>query len=163
MKTNFSISQINRALLIAAAVIALIKGSSGCMSAAQHQQSLHSTQEQNFTLGIVQKRITRGMSQAEVAEALGSPNIVTKDQSGDETWVYDKIASEASYSTDHGGVSGVGGGGKAPGESLLLGGLLGSYDKSAGASASTSRTLTVVIKFDKQGRVKDFNYHSSKF
>jgi outer membrane protein assembly factor BamE (lipoprotein component of BamABCDE complex) len=163
MKSNFSISHINRALLIAAALIALMKTSSGCMSAAEHQQSLHSTQEQNFTLGLVQKRITKGMSQAEVAESLGSPNMVTKDQTGDETWVYDKIASEASYSTDRGGVAGLGGGGGTPGNALILGGLVGNYDRAAGASASTNRTLTVVIRFDKQARVKDFSYHSSKF
>ena len=51
-----------------------------------------------MTLGIVQKEIRVGLSQADVAAALGSPNIVTKDSADKETWVYDKIASEASYS-----------------------------------------------------------------
>jgi len=136
---------------------------SGCMSAAEHQQSLHSSQDREFTLGIVQKRISRGMSQASVAESLGSPNIVTKDETGSETWIYDKIATEASYSTDSGGATGLAGAGGNVGSALLLGGLLGSYEKSAGASASTQRTLTVVIKFDDRQAVKDFSYHSSKF
>ena len=103
------------------------------------------------------------MSQGSVAEALGSPNIVTKDDAGDETWVYDKIATEASYSNDRGAASGAVGAGGPAGSVLILGGLLGSYERSAGASASTQRTLTVVIKFDKQQKVKDFSYHSSKF
>jgi hypothetical protein len=38
------------------------------------------------------------MSGTEVAVALGSPNIVTRDSGGKETWIYDKIATEASYS-----------------------------------------------------------------
>jgi hypothetical protein len=103
------------------------------------------------------------MSSTEVAEVLGSPNIVTKDQGGDESWVYDKIATEASYSSDAGGYGGLVGGGGAPGVALILGGLSGSYNRSAGATATQQRTLTVVIKFDKRSRVKDFSYHTSRF
>ena len=135
----------------------------GCMSAAEHAQSLHSANEREFTLGLVQKRISRGMAQAEVAESLGSPNIVTRDMQGDETWVYDKIATEASYSRDTGGLAGAAGAGGAAGDVLILGGLGGSYSRQAGAAATTQKTLTVVIKFDRAGRVKDFSYHSSKF
>ncbi|NLF24208.1 MAG: outer membrane protein assembly factor BamE [Deltaproteobacteria bacterium] len=135
----------------------------GCMSAADHQRSLHSSQERDFTLGLVQTRIARGMSQAQVAEALGSPNIATRDAEGDETWIYDKIATEASYSTDRGDVGGLAGAGGLAGNVLLLGGLTGGYSKAAGATATTQKTLTVVIKFDSRSRVKDFSYHSSKF
>jgi len=135
----------------------------GCMTAADHQRNLHSSQERELTLGTVQARIYRGMSQADVAEALGSPNIVTKDMQGDETWIYDKIASEASYSTDRGDLGGLAGAGGLAGNVLLLGGLSGGYSRAAGASATTQRTLTVVIKFDSRSRVKDFSYHSSKF
>jgi len=144
------------------AVVTII--ATGCMmTAAEHSQSLHSEKEREFTLGNVQRHVYRGMSQADVAEALGSPNIVSQDDQGDETWIYDKIASEASYSTDRGSsAGGVGAGGPA-GSVLILGGLFGSYDRSAGASARTQKTLTVVIKFDKKKRVKDFSYHSSKF
>jgi outer membrane protein assembly factor BamE (lipoprotein component of BamABCDE complex) len=135
----------------------------GCMTAAQHSQELHSSADREFTLGQVQRYISRGMSQASVAEALGSPNIVTSDDQNDETWVYDKIATEASYSNDQGNaVGGVGAGGPA-GSVLILGGLFGGYSKQAGASATTQKTLTVVIKFDRNKRVKDFSYHSTKF
>lgn len=146
-------------LVVSVAVLCLL----GCMSAAEHSRSLHSADEREFTLGSVQKRITRGMTQTEVAEALGSPNIVTRDREGDESWVYDKIATEASYSSDRGGVGGLAGGGGTPGDALILGGLLGSYSRSAGAAATTQKTLTVIIKFDPAGRVKDFSYHSSRF
>lgn len=137
--------------------------SSGCMSAADHQRSLHSSADRDLTVGLVQARITKGMSQGEVAQVLGSPNIVSKDQGGSDTWIYDKIATEASYSQDAGGLGGGVGAGGTPGSALILGGLTGSYNRSAGASAVTQRTLTVIIKFDSQGRVSDFSYHSSKF
>ena len=141
----------------------LILAYTSCMNAAEHSASLHSNAEREMTVGIVQKTISKGMSQDEVAAALGSPNIVTKDREGDETWVYDKIATEASYSSDTGGIGGIGGAGTAPGSSLFLGILTGNYSRSAGASATTQKTLTVIIKFAASGRVKDFTYHSSKF
>ena len=122
----------------------------GCMTAAQHQQSLGSTQERETTVGIVQKEIHKGMSQADVATALGSPNIVTKDSEGKETWIYDKIASEVSYSRSAGGTG-------------LIINLLGGYGKEAGAVSSTQKTLTVVIKYDDNGLVDSFSYHASKF
>lgn len=124
------------------------------MTAAEHQQSLHSSKEREMTLGVVQKEIRTGMSQTEVAEALGSPNIVTKDSEGNESWVYDKIATEVSYSKDSGGI-----GAGAVGWGIILGG----YSKSAGAAAQTQKTLTIVIKFDENSLVKTLSYHTSKF
>ena len=136
---------------------------SGCMSASEHAGSLHSEADREFTLGLVQTKIFKGMPQADVAIALGSPNIASKDADGDEAWVYDKIASEASYSNDQGGGGGLAGAGGYAGSVLILGGLTGSYSRQAGASATTQKTLTVVIKFDNNKKVKDFSYHSSKF
>lgn len=135
----------------------------GCMTAAEHQRSLHSTQEREMTLGIVQKEIRVGMSQADVATALGSPNIVTKDSEGKEAWIYDKIATEASYSRSSGGIGGIAGAGGFAGTTLILGGVGGSVSREAGAASSTQKTLTVVIKFDKNGLVESFSYHASKF
>lgn len=67
-------------------------------SAAQHSKSLHSTEERKLTVGKVQKFIKKGMSATEVAEVMGSPNIVTPIGASGETWIYDKIATEVSYS-----------------------------------------------------------------
>lgn len=104
------------------------------------------------------------MSPADVAAALGSPNIVTRDSGGTETWIYDKIATEASYSQDSGGISGAAAAGGLPGSrALVLGGVSTGYGRSAGAASSSQRTLTVIIKFDEFGVVKDFSYHSSRF
>ena len=134
----------------------------GCMSAAMHQKSLSSTAERDMTLGLVQKEIRIGMPQADVATALGSPNMVSKDSTGRETWVYDKIATEVSYSRDAGGMGIIGllvGGGSTGG----MGAGSASYGREAGAASSTQRTLTVVIRFDAKGLVESTSYHASKF
>ncbi len=136
---------------------------SGCVNAMQHTAELHSTQQQSMTVGLVQKEIRKGMTQTDVAAVLGSPNIVTKDSSGFETWVYDKIASEASYSNSRGGVGLIPAVAATAGSALLLGIGSADYQKNAGASASTQKTLTVLVKFDRQSLVDVATYHASTF
>jgi len=135
----------------------------GCMTAQQHYQDTHGAKERQMTVGTVQREIRKGMSGAEVAEVLGSPNIVTTDGEGREVWIYDKISTDVTYSRSSGGVIvGLLVGGLS-GDVLAGGGAGGSYGKSAGAESKTQRTLTVLIKFDEQKMVRDFAYHSSRF
>lgn len=131
---------------------------SGCMSAGEHRSAVQGEGDK-LTVGKVQREIKVGMSGAEVARVLGSPNIVTTDDERREVWVYDKISTETAYSESRGGVlalvlagSGDIGGGAAPG-----------YSAGAGARSTTQRTLTVIVKFDKESRVRDFSYHASQF
>ncbi|MGB2864281.1 MAG: hypothetical protein WBC05_13205 [Sedimentisphaerales bacterium] len=133
----------------------------GCISTAEKEQN--ASNEREMTLGLAQKEIRVGMSQADVATALGSPNIVSKDSEGNESWIYDKIATQVSYARDTGGVS-VGGAGITAVSSWLLG-LSGQaqYSKSTGTETQTQKTLTVVIKFDEKSLVKTLSYHTSKF
>ena len=133
------------------------------LTSCAHESGLTSTKDREMTLGIVQKEIRTGMSQASVAEALGSPNIVTRDDDGSETWVYDKIATEASYSQSKGDITGGVAAGASISKTLILGGVGGSYGGGSGASSSTQKTLTVVIKFDRNSQVSTFSYHMSKF
>lgn len=120
----------------------------GCtMTAAQQQQQLGSAAAREMTVGIVQKEIRAGLMQDQVVSALGSPNIVTRDAAGRETWVYDKVATEASYSQS-----------SNYGTILLLG-----SGNAAGAASQSQRTLTVVIKFGTNQQVETFSYHSSRF
>ena len=148
-----------RGLIIITMILPLI----GCMSAHQHYQQTHGAQERQMTVGTVQKEIRKGMSAVEVAEALGSPNIVTTDAESREVWIYDKISTDVTYSKDSGGLSAILLIGGASGGAV--GGGLGSadYSRSAGAQSKTQRTLTVVITFDAQKKVRDFSYHSSRF
>lgn len=131
----------------------------GCATASQHRSEVQDDSADRVTVGKVQREIRVGMSGAEVTEVLGSPNIVSTDEERREVWVYDKIATDTAYSTSQGGISalilGFGGSGGAMGS--------GGYGSSSGAVSKSQRTLTVIIKFDTEGKVRDFAYHTSRF
>lgn len=119
--------------------------------------------EQQMTLGLVQRNIKVGTSQADVAEILGSPNIVTQDADGLETWIYDKVSSITAYGSSGFGV-GLGGFGGGYGSGGLGGGLANvGYNKNGGINQSVQKTLTVVLKFDNNHNVSSFTYHMSAF
>ena len=139
------------------AIVAVALSVAGC-SAVQHREAVRGDDKATISVGVVQKEIRVGMSGAEVAGVLGAPNIVTTDEQRRETWIYDRIASERVYSRSSGGVLALVFGGGSPG-----GGLAGGLSVGAGAESSSQRTLTILIKFDEAGRVRDFAYHASSF
>ena len=103
--------------------------------------------EDRLTVGTVQSEIKVGLDAASVAEILGSPNIVTTDEKRREVWIYDKVSSDrvdtarSNYAT-----------------LIIIGG------SQADASSSTrQRTLTIIIKFDEEKRVRDFAYNYTQF
>ena len=143
-------------LLISAIAVVFL---SGCMMTPQHRRAVRDDSGDRMTVGKVQKEIRVGMSGAEVAQVLGSPNIVSTDEERREVWIYDKISTETAYSTSEGGIA-----------SLILVGLTdvflgggGGASGSSGASSTSQRTLTVIIKFDEDKKVRDFAYHASRF
>lgn len=117
----------------------------GCaQKASWHANEVQKTEKQTFTVGKVQRNIRKGMTNAEVAETLGSPNVVSTDEEGREVWIYDKFSKEQVISASNGltfTLSNVG----------------------AGAARSSQSTITVIIKYDKNGRVRDYAYHTSRF
>ncbi len=115
----------------------------GC-GAPFHAREVRTGQDaRRLTVGTVQREVRKGMSGAEVLEALGSPNVVSTDESGLEVWVYDRFATDVVTS-------------ESVGTLILLSG-------GSRAASRTQRTLTVIIKFDGDKRVRDFAYHSSRF
>lgn len=140
------------------AILSLSFLMSGCGGAAYHKAAVRDESSGRMTVGTVQKEIRVGMSGAEVASVLGSPNIVSTDELRREVWIYDKISTERAYSSSSGGISSLilGGG-------SVVGGVGSGYSSSSGASSTTQRTLTVIIKFDESGKVRDFAYHTSRF
>ena len=121
----------------------------GCQSAADHAASVQQAQQASsrLTVGTVQRQIKIGMTNAEVVEVLGAPNMVTTDERRREVWVYDRVATESAAS---GSMAGAG--------ILILGAT-----SAASARSTTQRTLTVVVKLDEASRVRDFSYRSSSF
>ena len=93
----------------------------------------------NLTAGVVQREIRKGMSGAEVAEALGSPSIVTGDENGNEVWVYERYARDVETRSD--------------GYFVIF--LFGEKERAKGSTKS----FTVVIHFDKDKKVERFAYH----
>lgn len=134
-------------------------GLSGCMSAVEHRAAVQDDSADSMTVGIVQREIHVGMSGADVAGILGSPNIVSTDEQRREVWIYDKISTDVAYSQSSGGISTLIFGGGTD----VLGGVGGGVNRGAGAASKTQKTLTVIIKFDENKLVRDFAYHTSKF
>ena len=92
-------------------------------------------QTQKITLGAVQSTVKKGASTADVINALSSPNIVTSNSDETETWVYDKLATEQETATGSNG----------------------------SVSVTSSRTLIVVIKFDKNRLVESVQYRQTSY
>lgn len=122
-------------------VVAILSCLSACAPTVPSEPST------KLTAGLVQKEIRIGMPASDVALALGSPNIVSLDENRDEVWVYDKISTQVEQSSSGGGV-------------WLL--IVGAGKQSAFAQKS-QKTLTVIVKFNKDKQVKDFTYHASSF
>lgn len=153
---------MRRAQRVAVTVL-LLFALAGCQSAAGHRRDVEDTSGRQMTVGSVQREIRVGMSGAEVAQVLGSPNVVTTDERRREVWIYDKISTTSAYSEDSGGIAALILGGGTIRNGVVGGAGHSYYSASAGAASTTQKTLTVVIKFDEKGTVRDFAYHTSRF
>jgi len=118
----------------------------GCATSA-HVAQVQNDSADRVSVGTVQREIKIGMSSADVATALGAPNMVTTDGQRQEVWVYDRVSSEVRSSSSSGF-----------GSLVLLGG-----ESSSGAVVHSQRTLTIIVKFDQDQRVRDFAYRQSSF
>lgn len=119
----------------------------GCVSASKNRAEVRDDSTDRISVGTVQREIRVGMSGGDVAAALGSPNMVTSDGQRRETWVYDKVSTERVASSSQAG-----------GGLILFGG-----GAAASASSTNQRTLTIIIKFDAAGLVRDYSYRQSSF
>lgn len=146
-------------LIISSLVILLPTFLIACQTASYHKAEIQDNSADRITVGRVQREIRVGMSGAEVAQVMGSPNIVSTDEQRREVWIYDKISTDQVYSNSSGGVSAL-----LLGANSSVGGGGGvGFSGSSGASSTSQRTLTVIIKFDSSGKVRDFAYHTSRF
>ena len=125
-------------------VLALLILSSCAQKASWHADEVAKNDKQTLTVGVVQRDIKKGMTGGQIAEILGSPNIVSTDENGNEVWVYDRFSSEQVVSGSNGLTFSL-------------------SDIGAGAARSSQSSITVIIKFDSQKKVRDFAYHKSSF
>ena len=101
----------------------------------------------NLTVGKVQGEIKVGMPASDVAAILGSPNIVTTDEKRREVWIYDKVSSNR-VDTQNSFGGGI----------IILGGSTRQAERT-----STQKTLTIIIKYDEEKKVRDFAYNYTQF
>lgn len=101
-----------------------------------------------LTQGNVQMNLQVGRtSKAEVLEVFGAPNITTRDASGQEVWTFQRHATvaQSSESSSYWTI-------------LFAGG-----SSSAAGFSQSSRTMTLIIKFDEKDIVSDFRSRTSDF
>ena len=116
----------------------------GCLNPQDVHNSVRGDDKATISVGVAQRNIKVGMSGAEVAEVLGSPNIVSTDEESREVWIYDRVTTSVRASAANGPMT------------LFVGGA-------AAASERSQSTLTIIVKYDKAAKVRDLAYHTSKF
>lgn len=141
-RSRFQSFAISLPLLLGLVAVFGLVAVTGCRHPAPAENSA-----QNLTVGKVQGEITVGMSAADVATILGSPNIVTTDGQRREVWIYDKVSSESVDTANSVG-----------GSIIIFGG-----SSRQRQSSSSQKTLTIIIKYDEEKKVRDFAYNYSQF
>lgn len=117
----------------------------GCATTAPGPVDQRNSQ---LTQGNVQLNLRVGTTtKAEVLEKFGSPNITTRDGGGQEVWSYQRMAtvSQSSSSSSYWTI------------------FLTGQSRSADGFAQSSRTMTLIIKFDDKDVVSDFRSRTSDF
>jgi len=104
-------------------------------------------QEDRLTVGKVQGEIKVGMAASQVVELLGSPNIVTTDEKRREVWIYDKVSTDRVDTASSTFASII---------------ILGATSRDS-SSSQRQRTLTIIIKYDEEKKVRDFAYNYTQF
>ena len=116
----------------------------GCVTAPEPLTKKNS----ELTQGMVQMNLEVGKTtKADVLETFGAPNITTRDSSGNEVWTYQRQAQVSQSSSSSGFIF------------VIIAG------KSAEASGfeTSSKMMTLIIKFDGNDLVTDFKSRESNF
>lgn len=107
-----------------------------------------STKDTTLTQANVQLNLKKGeTTQAEVLSAFGAPNIITTDGSGNEVWSYQKNSMTATSSAD--------------GYYATI--ILAGVNSGSGKYNQSTKTATLIIKFDQSKKIKDFKFMSANF
>jgi hypothetical protein len=167
---------------LAAGVVAVV-ALSGCMSSALPQPQSASVgpaagpttvasettaTRSALSYGAVTGRVEKNKTmQLELLEMFGGPNISTTDADGTEVWIYERIVTQTDVATNSRDFQGAVNLGVSFGFTNWggnAGGSAASGTSSAQVSNTTStRTLTVIVKFNPEKSVKDFAVRATYF
>lgn len=143
-----------RKILVTAAIAMVTVGTS------LYAKEVPADSPNTLTHGMVQMTLRVGETrQSDILETFGGPNVTTIDGSGREVWVYDRhatVTADKSSGFSIGMLVGGGGGGVGAGAGLGFG-------KKKSRSEQSTRSMTLIIKFDSNGIVSDFRSRSSSF
>ena len=107
-----------------------------------------STKDATLTQANVQLNLKKGEStQADILSAFGAPNVITTEGSGDEVWSYQKNSMTTTARSD--------------GYYATI--ILAGVNSGDGKYNQSTKTATLIIKFDKNKKVKDFKFMSASF
>ncbi|MGA2171780.1 MAG: hypothetical protein ABSG82_02035 [Sedimentisphaerales bacterium] len=128
--------------------------------------------QSGLSYGMVTSRVQKGVTtQAELIDLFGGPNIATTDSDGLETWVYERTSSQSEISQE--GSQDVNASSKINRLGVFFG--IGTSNEETSKSdtrvksASTTsvthsiKTLTVVVKFNKDKTVRDYSVRTANF
>ena len=121
-----------------------------------------------LSYGLITSKVEKGVTtQQDLIELFGGPNITTIDAEGNETWVYEKTSTESQTQQESSRT------GQLDVQRLDFFFGLGFYgkDRKSGTSKTTSstkyvhsiKTLTVIIKFNKNKTVKEYSARAAHF
>jgi outer membrane protein assembly factor BamE (lipoprotein component of BamABCDE complex) len=117
---------------------------SGCITAPEPLSSRNS----QLTQGNVQMNVQPGVTtKAQILDTFGAPNVTTRDGQGKEVWTYQRQAQVSQQSSQEGYWT------------ILFAGK----SKNASGFETSSRMMTLIIKFDSNDVVSDFNSRASNF
>ena len=127
-----------------AVIFILLVFLSGCVATPEPLSEKNS----DLTQGNVQMNLIVGQtSKADVLENFGSPNVTTRDGAGREVWSYQR-AAQITQSSKQSGYWTV---------------VLAGKSSSASGFETSSRMITLIIKFNAQDVVADFRSRTSNF
>lgn len=117
-----------------------------------------------LSYGVVTSTVERGKTtQLELIQMFGGPNISTTDGDGVETWVYERSVSQIDAASKSNHWQAAANLGVSFGHAQI-GALGGGGSSGSGAStASSFRSLTVIVKFNPNKTVKDYSVRASQF
>ena len=117
-----------------------------------------------LSYGVVTVAVERGKTtQLDLIQLFGGPNISTTDGEGVETWVYERSVSQTDAASKSNQWQAAANLGLSFGH-VQLGASGGGGSSGAGySSASSFRSLTVIVKFNSNKTVKDYSVRASQF
>jgi len=143
-------------------IVALCFLLSGC------GETLRPYRNSEFTYGNMKWHLEKGKThKSEVLETFGPPNITSTDSEGLDMWVYQKMSTSKIESAFGGGLnlSGMLKGMGAVEDKLMSASVGGNGGFQGGKHTSTqsSKTCTMILKFDDAGFLVEYRFRTSNF